>query len=127
MIVTLNLAKEYGARTLFEGVSLQLNAGARYGLVGANGSGKTTLLRILGGDEAASGGSFSLPKRARVGVLRQDRFLDDDAVILDLAMRGDPIVWSAFEEQRRLATHSLGAPAGPGGASEGVAVFDAGR
>jgi ATPase subunit of ABC transporter with duplicated ATPase domains len=102
VIKTTDLAKEYGARTLFEGVSLQLNAGARYGLVGANGSGKSTLLRILAGDEPASAGTVSLAKRARVGVLRQDRFLDDAAVILDLAMRGDAIVWGALEEQHRI-------------------------
>jgi ATPase subunit of ABC transporter with duplicated ATPase domains len=102
MIATTNLAKEYGARVLFEDVSLQLNAGSRYGLVGANGSGKTTLLKILAGDEEASAGTVTIAKRARVGVLRQDRFLDDGAIILDLAMRGDAVVWSALEEQRRL-------------------------
>ena len=45
MIATTALAKEYGARTLFADVTLQLNAGSRYGLVGANGSGKTTFLQ----------------------------------------------------------------------------------
>ena len=103
MIDTSNLAKEYGARVLFEDVTLQLNAGARYGLVGANGSGKTTFLRLLAGDEEASHGSFTLAKRARLGVLRQDRFLDDDAIILDLAMRGDAVVWDALTEQRKIA------------------------
>ena len=87
---------------LFENVSLQLNAGSRYGLVGANGSGKTTFLKILAGDEAASAGSFTIDKGARIGVLRQDRFLDDDAIILDLAMRGDAVVWSALAEQQPL-------------------------
>ncbi|MES1206019.1 MAG: ribosomal protection-like ABC-F family protein [Pseudomonadota bacterium] len=102
MIATTNLAKEYGARVLFAGVSLQLNAGSRYGLVGANGSGKTTFLKVLAGDEEASAGTVTIPKRARVGVLRQDRFLDDDQIILDLAMRGDAVVWNALVEQRRL-------------------------
>jgi len=103
MIATTALAKEYGARTLFADVSLQLNAGSRYGLVGANGSGKSTFMRLLAGDEAASGGTITLVKRARVGVLRQDRFLDDGAIILDLAMRGDAVVSDALAEQRRLA------------------------
>src|SRR5580692_13077125 len=103
MIATTNLAKEYGDRVLFADVSLQLNAGSRYGLVGANGSGKTTFLKVLAGDEEASAGSFTIPKRARVGVLRQDRFLDDDAIILDLAMRGDAVVWNALAEQRAMA------------------------
>jgi ATPase subunit of ABC transporter with duplicated ATPase domains len=112
MIATTNLAKEYGARTLFSGVSLQLNAGSRYGLVGANGSGKSTLMRILAGDEEASDGTVTLVKRARVGVLRQDRFLDDAAIILDLAMRGDAIVWNALTEQRRIADSGDHAEAG---------------
>src|SRR5450432_4803428 len=107
MIATTNLAKEYGARILFADVSLQLNAGSRYGLVGANGSGKTTFLKLLAGDEEVSAGSFTIPKRARVGVLRQDRFLSDEEIILDLAMRGDAVVWNALSEQR-----ALGAAAG---------------
>src|SRR5581483_6866775 len=100
---TTNLAKEYGARVLFADVSLQLNAGSRYGLVGANGSGKTTFLKVLAGDEEASAGTVTIAKRARIGVLRQDRFLDDGAVILDLAMRGDAVVSDALAEQRRIA------------------------
>src|SRR5437763_10263605 len=103
MIATTALAKEYGARTLFADVGLQLNAGSRYGLVGANGSGKSTFMRLLAGDEAPSDGTIALVKRARVGVLRQDRFLDDAAIILDLAMRGDAVVWNALTEQRRIA------------------------
>jgi ATPase subunit of ABC transporter with duplicated ATPase domains len=102
MIATTNLSKEYGARVLFENVSLQLNAGSRYGLVGANGSGKSTFLKVLAGDEEASGGSFVIAKGARMGVLRQDRFLDDASIILDLAMRGDAVVSDALAEQRRM-------------------------
>jgi ATPase subunit of ABC transporter with duplicated ATPase domains len=109
MIATSNLAKEYGARVLFADVSLQLNPGSRYGLVGANGSGKSTLLRILSGDESASEGTVTIAKRARVGVLRQDRFLDDRAIILDLAMRGDAVVSEALAEQRRITEGGIGA------------------
>ncbi|HEX4405649.1 MAG TPA: ATP-binding cassette domain-containing protein, partial [Polyangia bacterium] len=116
MIATNGLVKEYGARVLFEDVSLQLNPGSRYGLVGANGSGKTTFLRVLAGDEEASGGSFTIAKGARMGVLRQDRFLDDAAIILDLAMRGDALVSDALAEQKRIVD------AGNSGAS-----VDAGR
>src|SRR3954468_6502235 len=99
MIWTTDLAKAYGSRTLFEDVSLQLNPGNRYGLVGANGSGKSTFLRILAGDEEASAGEVRIAKGARFGVLRQDRFLADDEIILDLAMRGDTIVHAALAEQ----------------------------
>src|SRR6476659_7963466 len=103
MISISNLGKSFGGRTLFEDVSLQLNPGARYGLVGANGSGKSTFLRVLAGDEEASEGTVRIDKNARLGVLRQDRFLDDAALIVELAMRGDAKVWAALAEQRQIA------------------------
>ncbi|HSO38351.1 MAG TPA: ABC-F family ATP-binding cassette domain-containing protein [Labilithrix sp.] len=105
MIGLSRLEKSYGGRTLFEDVSFQLNAGSRYGLVGANGSGKSTLLKILARDEEATSGSVSIPKEARLGVLRQDRFLDDSAPILDLAMKGDTVVWDALCAQARIIDH----------------------
>jgi ATPase subunit of ABC transporter with duplicated ATPase domains len=108
MIAIAQLAKSFGGRTLFEGVSIQLNAGSRYGLVGANGSGKTTFLKILAGDEPATDGTIAIPGRARVGVLRQDRFLEDDKIILDLAMMGDLAVWTALEERGRIIDHGQG-------------------
>ena len=109
MIGISRLEKSYGGRTLFDNVSLQLNAGSRYGLVGANGSGKSTLLKILARDEAATGGNVSIAKEARLGVLRQDRFLDDNARILDLAMKGDTVVWDALCEQARIVDHGADA------------------
>jgi ATPase subunit of ABC transporter with duplicated ATPase domains len=118
MLATTDLSKEYGARVLFADVTLQLNAGSRYGLVGANGSGKSTLLRILAGDESASGGTVTIGKRARIGVLRQDRYLDDQAIILDLAMRGDAIVSEALAEQRRIIEGGMGIGAGDDGGDD---------
>jgi ATPase subunit of ABC transporter with duplicated ATPase domains len=110
MISISKLGKSFGGRALFDDVSLQLNAGARYGLVGANGSGKTTLLRILAGDEPASEGSFTIAPGARVGVLRQDRFLDDSKIIGDLAMMGEAKVWQALQERARIVDHGQGDP-----------------
>jgi ATPase subunit of ABC transporter with duplicated ATPase domains len=107
MIDIAKLAKSYGARTLFEDVSLKLVAGSRYGLVGANGSGKTTFLEIVAGDEPPTDGSVTIAKAARVGVLRQDRFLRDDDAILEVAMAGDELVSSAQAEQLRLVAEGV--------------------
>lgn len=110
MIATSRLGKSFGGRTLFEGVTLQMNEGSRYGLVGANGSGKTTFMKIVAGDEPATEGSVTLPPSGRVGVLRQDHFLDDQAKILDLAMRGDATVWSLLSERSAIVDRGEGDP-----------------
>ena len=102
MLSVSNLAKVYGDRTLFADVSLMLNAGERYGLVGANGSGKTTLLNILAGELEPSDGEVSLPKRARVGVLRQDQFLYEEHSILNVTLMGHRELWQVLTEKEAL-------------------------
>ncbi|MQA91006.1 MAG: ATP-binding cassette domain-containing protein [Gemmatimonas sp.] len=102
MISVSNLSKQYGDRVLFANASFQLNAGERYGLVGANGSGKTTLLRILGGDLEPSEGSVSIGKSLRLGVLRQDQFLYEDQEILGVALMGNPELWEAMVEKEKV-------------------------
>ena len=99
MISATNLSKSFGERVLFDGGSFRLNPGERYGLVGANGSGKTTLLNILAGDMEASGGSVDMPRRIRLGVLRQDRFLYEDEQILQVALMGNEELWRAMAER----------------------------
>ncbi len=102
MISVTGLAKSFGERTLFAGASFRLNPGERYGLVGANGSGKTTLLNILAGDVHASEGSVSIPRRTRLGVLRQDRFLYEDEQVLQVALMGNGELWDAMAERDAL-------------------------
>jgi ATPase subunit of ABC transporter with duplicated ATPase domains len=102
MISVSNLAMQYGDRVLFADASFQLNPGERYGLVGANGSGKTTLLNILSGDQEPVGGTVSVPRSARLGVLRQDQFLYEDQEILAVALMGQPELWRVMVEKEAL-------------------------
>jgi ATPase subunit of ABC transporter with duplicated ATPase domains len=110
MIGVSKLAKSFGARTLFEGATFQLNAGSRYGLVGANGSGKSTFMKVLAGDEPATDGLVTFPPNARVGVLRQDHFLSDAEQILALAMRGDARTYALLEERSAIVDRGEGDP-----------------
>jgi ATPase subunit of ABC transporter with duplicated ATPase domains len=102
MISIQGLAKHYGAQTLFVDASVQFNPGNRYGLIGANGSGKSTLLRILTGEEEASEGKISLPRRARLGVLSQDHFQFEEMPIIEVVMRGHSLIWEAMEAKDKL-------------------------
>jgi len=102
MISLSNLGKHYGDHTLFESVSMQFNPGDRYGIVGANGSGKSTLLKILSGEVSASEGEISTPRRARLGVLRQDHFQYEDTRILDVVMMGNRELWDAMAEKEQI-------------------------
>ncbi len=102
MITLSNLGKFYGDRTLFADVSLQLNAGERYGLVGANGAGKTTLLNILAGVLEPGTGAITIPQRLRIGVLNQDQFLYEEEKILNVALMGNVAFWAVKAEKERL-------------------------
>jgi ATPase subunit of ABC transporter with duplicated ATPase domains len=106
MISVSNLKMQFGDRVLFENASFQLNAGERYGLVGANGSGKTTLLNILSGDQEAAGGVVSIPKSLRLGVLRQDQFLYEEQEILAVALMGHPELWDVLVEKEQLLANA---------------------
>lgn len=98
MININDLSKQFGPQILFEKVTLQLNPGQRYGLVGANGCGKTTFLKMLIGDEGADGGEISIKSSLRLGVLRQDQFASDSDLIVHVAMQGQQEVFSALRE-----------------------------
>ena len=102
MISVSGLGMSFGGQTLFTNVSFQLNQGDCYGLVGANGSGKTTLLNILSGELEPTEGAVSIPRRARLGVLRQDQFLYEDEEILGVTLRGNPELWDAMVQKEEL-------------------------
>ena len=102
MITVSNLAKSFGAQVLFQGVSLQLSEGCRYGLVGANGSGKSTLLRIVAGETDPSDGAVSIPRRARVGLLRQDHFEYEEVPILNVVLMGNRDLWEALQAKEEV-------------------------
>src|SRR5437660_6838135 len=89
-----NLTKSYGHRPLFAGLSLDLRAGERVGLVGPNGAGKSTLLKLLAGREEPDAGTRSMRRGARVGYVAQDDvFAPGETVrtVLLAALAGEPV------------------------------------
>jgi ATPase subunit of ABC transporter with duplicated ATPase domains len=90
---------QFGAKPLFENISVKFGEGNRYGLIGANGCGKSTFMKILGGDLDPSGGNVSLDPGERLGKLRQDQFAYEDVRVLDVVMMGHTELWTAITER----------------------------
>ena len=76
--------KQYGQRTVLDGVTLELRASARTALIGRNGSGKSTILRLLGGTEAPDAGEAWLRDGTIVGTLAQDPDFPEGRRVLDV-------------------------------------------
>ena len=103
MMITLNqLGMTYGQKLLFCDVSLTLNTGKAYALVGANGCGKSTFFKLITGEEEASFGEVLIPKDATIGWLKQDQFRYENTPIKDIVYQGKPRLWSAIEEKETL-------------------------
>ena len=86
------LSKSFGARTLFENISLGISEGERLGLIGRNGSGKSTLLLILAGRLEPDSGSISMRRNLRVGYVPQEAAFPDGktaAEVVAEAIRDD--------------------------------------
>ncbi len=90
---------QFGARPLFENISVKFGEGNRYGLIGANGCGKSTFMKILGGDLEPSAGNVSLDVNERLGKLRQDQFAYEEMRVLDVVMMGHTEMWAAMTER----------------------------
>nr|WP_297459133.1 ABC-F family ATPase [uncultured Halomonas sp.] len=102
MISTANITMQFGAKPLFENVSVKFNNGNRYGLIGANGSGKSTFMKILGGDLEPSSGQVMLDSSIRLGKLRQDQFAYETERVIDTVIMGHAALWRVAEERERI-------------------------
>ncbi|MDC7699208.1 ABC-F family ATPase [Vogesella indigofera] len=99
MITTSNITMQFGAKPLFEKVSVKFGEGNRYGLIGANGSGKSTFMKILGGDLEQTSGEVAIENGLRLGKLRQDQFGYEDQRVIDVVMMGHTEMWAAMSER----------------------------
>ncbi|MEC9484204.1 MAG: ABC-F family ATPase, partial [Halomonas sp.] len=102
MIATANITMQFGAKPLFENVSVKFGNGHRYGLIGANGCGKSTFMKILGGDLEPSSGQVMLGQNLRLGKLRQDQFAFENERVIDTVIMGHPDLWRVAAERERI-------------------------
>ncbi len=67
-----DLAVDYGAGPVFEGLSFELRRGDRIALRGRNGSGKSSLLKLICGEEIPHSGLFESGSRLVISYVPQD-------------------------------------------------------
>ena len=99
MLVANNITMQFGAKPLFENVSVKFGEGYRYGLIGANGAGKSTFMKILCGALESSAGNVSKDVNERMAYLRQDQFAYEDQRVLDVVLQGHEEMWACMQER----------------------------
>jgi ATPase subunit of ABC transporter with duplicated ATPase domains len=100
MISVENVTMRFGARVLFEDVTTTFMAGRRYAISGPNGAGKSTFMKILTGEQDATHGTITRPKK--IGILRQDQFAFDKFRVIDTVIMGNTTLWNALQEREAL-------------------------
>jgi ATPase subunit of ABC transporter with duplicated ATPase domains len=97
MLSTSNVSMRYGAKILFDEVSVAFTPGKRYGLTGPNGAGKSTFMKLLSGELEPQKGTVVRPRK--LGVLSQDQYAFDAFTAVDTVIMGNKRLWAAMQER----------------------------
>lgn len=97
-----NVGYSYSVNVVLSGVSCEIHAGQKIGLVGPNGAGKSTLLRLIAGELRPESGSVFRHKDARVGYLAQEPVLEAMRTVWEEALGGAAELAVVEAELRRL-------------------------
>jgi len=102
LISTANITMQFGAKPLFENISVKFSNGNRYGLIGANGCGKSTFMKILDGSLSPSMGNVTVTPNERIGKLSQDQFAFEQYSVVDTVIMGHMELWAVKQERDRI-------------------------
>ena len=111
LLQAVGIGKSFGAQTVLEDVSLNVQTGDRAGIVGVNGVGKSTLLKVLIGEHTPDQGTVIRAKNLSVAYLAQSNSGFDSPK----SIRQEMLVAFAhlirMEEQLREMESRMGDPA----------------
>lgn len=105
MISVANVTMQFGAKPLFENISVKFPDGNRNRLIGANGCGKSTLMNILCRSlEPSSVEKVSVTPNERLGKLNQDQFALEEISVIDTVIMGHAELWAVKSPSEIAAT-----------------------
>ncbi|WP_050182056.1 ABC-F family ATP-binding cassette domain-containing protein [Domibacillus robiginosus] len=99
MITVQDVSLRFGDKKLFEDINLKFTPGNCYGLIGANGAGKSTFVKILSGDLEPQTGHVSMPKDARLAVLKQNHFEYEEFSVMETVIMGYARLYEVMKEK----------------------------
>jgi len=99
-----NISKTFAGVPVLQGVSWQIEAGRKIGLVGANGSGKSTLLNLLSGAMSADRGKIEAARQTSIGYLTQEMTAEGDRALFDEVCEAFRTLLDMQAEMTRLET-----------------------
>ena len=102
MLEANNITMRFSSQLLFEDISLKLDVGKRYGLIGANGAGKSTFMKILSGELEQTSGNISIQSGLKVGTLGQNQYAYEEFTLKDAVMYGNKRLYDAIKEKEDL-------------------------
>lgn len=112
MAILLNakdVAVEFPAKKLFNGITIGVNEGDRIGIVGKNGDGKSTLLTVLSGGYRPDSGEVTFRGNPRIGVLNQADELDDTETVRQAIVGDMPeYLWASDRTTREIMSALVG-------------------
>lgn len=98
MITVNDVAVQFGATTLFSGVTFAINENDKIALMGKNGAGKSTLLKVVAGINKPSLGNIAAPKEAVIAYLPQHLLTEDKCTVREEAAKAFAEVFAMKSE-----------------------------
>lgn len=98
------IARYFGADTLFDNIQMEISTNSRIALVGRNGAGKSTLLKIIAGIDAPDAGTIAKNKTASLGYLAQDTGLASNKTVWDEMLEAFATIITMEKRMRELET-----------------------
>ena len=93
-----DVAKSYGERVLFKGLTFGIAQGEKVALIAKNGTGKSSLFKIIANLESPDAGTVVFRNNIKMGFLSQDPQFAKGTLVIDAVLEGDDLALQAVRD-----------------------------